>query len=180
MQLIRPDVTYKDSYIAAVKEFKSDTDASHRSQDIKKLSIEELEADFTTFVEKKRSHERGENLPDGGVPVTEYWLVDEGDYFGRISIRHRLNEHLEKFIGHIGYDIRPSQRGKGFATKMLALALIEAKKLGIDRVLVTCDSTNIASRRVIERNDGVLENGITEPESGVTKLRFWIDTTAPR
>ena len=89
-----------------------------------------------------------------------------------IDIRHSLNEHLFNFGGHIGYSVRKSERRKGYATRMLALALEECRRLGILRVLVTCDSENIASERTILINGGVLEN--TVPEDGRFTRRYWI------
>jgi predicted acetyltransferase len=72
--------------------------------------------------------------------------------------------------GHIGYDVRPSARRRGYATAMLRDALIVARRLGIESALVTCSVDNVGSRTVIERNGGVLE----DERSG--KLRFWLPT----
>lgn len=89
-----------------------------------------------------------------------------------IDIRHRLNEYLLQFGGNIGYSVRPSQRRKGYATEMLALALEECRKLGLDRALVTCDKTNIGSAKTIQKNGGVLENEVLEGDR-ITQ-RYWI------
>jgi predicted acetyltransferase len=91
--------------------------------------------------------------------------------WGRVSIRHRLTDHLREIGGHIGYDIRPSARQRGHATAMFAAALPVARSLGITRALLTCDEDNIASRKVIEANGGVLE----DKSSG--KLRYWVPTS---
>ncbi|HWO07164.1 MAG TPA: GNAT family N-acetyltransferase [Candidatus Paceibacterota bacterium] len=138
------------------------------------ISIAELERDFSAYVERKISQSRGENLPEGYVPATEFWLVDGDEYIGSVNIRHRLTEYLRTLGGHIGYDIRPSKRGRGYGTKILELALPKARELGIERVLVTCDATNVASRKIIEKNGGVLKNSVPNPAAGVEKLRFWI------
>lgn len=175
MELILPSVEYKASYIAAVKEFHAKQDGPPMARHYVGLSVPELEADFENYVEKKKSESHGENLPEGWVPATTYWLIDNGEYIGGVAIRHELNENLKKFGGHIGYDIRPSQRGKGYGSKILELALPKAKELGITKVLVTCDATNIGSRKIIEKNGGVLENQVPNPETGVDKLRFWIE-----
>ena len=89
-----------------------------------------------------------------------------------IDIRHRLNEYLLQFGGNIGYSVRPSQRRKGYATEMLALALEECRKLGLDRALVTCDKTNIGSAKTIQKNGGILENEVLEGDR-ITQ-RYWI------
>ncbi|MEZ5097877.1 MAG: GNAT family N-acetyltransferase [Nocardioides sp.] len=97
------------------------------------------------------------------------WIADDGDLVGFLAIRHALNDFLREEGGHIGYSVRPSRRREGHATLALALALAEARALGIERALVTCDTDNVASARTIERNGGVLE----DVRHG--KRRYWID-----
>ena len=74
---------------------------------------------------------------------------------GAVNIRHRLNEQLLLNGGHIGDGIRPSQRHKGFGTQMIALALMECRKIGLSKVLMVCDKENTASARTIQKNGGV-------------------------
>jgi predicted acetyltransferase len=105
------------------------------------------------------------------VPETTLWLVDGYEFLGRLSIRHALNRRLRFMGGHIGYDVRPSRRRQGHATLMLGLSLPVAHELGIDPALVTCDETNVASRRVIEANGGRLASA----SDGI--LRFWVPTS---
>ncbi|GAA3208105.1 GNAT family N-acetyltransferase [Dactylosporangium siamense] len=111
--------------------------------------------------------------PDGIVPSTTLWWVEGEDYLGRIAIRHRLTASLLEEGGHIGYDVRPSARRRGHATAMLRAALPLAHGLNIESALVTCDAGNVASRRVIEANGGILED-----QRGA-KLRFWLPTAPP-
>jgi predicted acetyltransferase len=106
----------------------------------------------------------------GWVPCTTLWYIEGSAYLGRLAIRHRLTPWLLEYGGHIGYDVRPSARNNGYATTMLHDALPIAKALGIADVLVTCDVDNTASRRVIEKNAGRLE------DERCGKLRFWIRT----
>ena len=174
MELIPPSARYKDSFIEAVKEFRSESATSMRHHFYEKLATHELEGNFDSYVERCRESAEGKNLPKGYVPETEYWLVEGREFIGRINIRHMLNQHLLEIGGHIGYDIRPSERGKGYGKKILALALPNAKELGIDRVLVTCDETNVGSRKIIEANRGVFEDKRPNPEGGPDKLRFWL------
>jgi predicted acetyltransferase len=105
------------------------------------------------------------------VPSTTLWWVEDEQYLARIAIRHRLTAHLLEGGGHIGYDVRPSARRRGHATTMLRAALPVAHDMGIASALVTCDVTNVASRRVIEANGGVFEDQRGE------RLRFWVPTT---
>ena len=175
MELVLPSVEYKNSFIEAVKEYQASTEASSRHKKYQQLSISELEADFDAFVERELSHSKGENLSQGYVSHTDYWLIDNDEFIGRVSVRHRLTEQLEKFDGHIGYDIRPSKRRQGYGSKILELVLPKVKELGIGKVLVTCRESNIASRKIIEKNGGILENKVHDPEAGVDKLRYWVD-----
>lgn len=175
MELIEPSVAYKDSFIAAVREFQADADNSFRTQVYQKLDISALERDFGAIVEEKHRHARGEGLPEGYVPYSDFWLVDDGEYIGRLTIRHTLNETLKCIGGHVGYDIRPSMRGRGYGTAILKLGLERAKALGIGRVLLTCDESNAGSRKIIEKNGGVFENSVPSPEGKGNKLRFWIE-----
>ena len=128
-------------------------------------------ASFAGYVEQLQA----QSLPDsprpaGRVPCTTLWYVEGPVYLGRLAIRHRLTPALLETGGHIGYDVRPSARRRGHATAMLRSALPVARGLGIDPALVTCDTGNVASRRVIEANGGVLE----DERKG--KLRFWVST----
>ncbi|MEU6824949.1 GNAT family N-acetyltransferase [Streptomyces atriruber] len=109
------------------------------------------------------------------VPVTTLWYVDGADYVGRISVRHTVaTRFLREYGGHIGYDVRPTARRRGHATDMLRACLPYAAELGLESVLVTCDTDNIGSRKVIEAAGGTFE----DERSG--KLRYWIRTGAPR
>jgi predicted acetyltransferase len=135
---------------------------------------EEKTADFEAYVNELLGFSNGLGLPGSYVPYSTFWLVDAHNrVLGLVSIRHRLNERLRQEGGHIGYTIRPSERGKGHATRLLALALAEAKSLGIERALLTCDKTNLASRRVILANGGVLSG--ESVVNGKEKFIFWIE-----
>jgi predicted acetyltransferase len=119
-----------------------------------------------------------EAIPDrprraGIVAQTTLWWVEDGGFLGRLSIRHWLTDALRQVGGHIGYDVVPSARRCGHATAMLRTALPVAARMGIDPALVTCDSGNVASRKVIESNGGQLW------QAGDGKLRFWLATTRP-
>ncbi len=110
------------------------------------------------------------------VPASVFFLLDEerNILLGAVNIRHYLNENLLKYAGHIGDGIRPSERGKGYGTKLIALALEECKKLGINKVLMVCNKENIASAKTIINNGGILENEILS-EKGTIEQRYWIN-----
>jgi len=140
-------------------------------------SFDENES-WAIYIERVNSAGRDQNLPVGRVPASFLVAEVDGQIVGRVSIRHRLNEYLQQRGGHIGFGIRPEFRGQGFATEILIEALEFASDLGIERVLVTCDDTNIASSRVIEKCGGVLEN-IVDLENVEKFRRYWI-ATRPR
>ena len=130
--------------------------------------------DFDKWLEKVRNDVK-DTAEKHRVPATLFLAVRKSDnrMVGIIQIRHKLNEKLLKDCGHIGDGVRPSERQKGYATKMIKLALEECKNLGIRRVLMTCYKENIASRKSIQNNGGILENEIID-EEGKTIQRYWI------
>ena len=130
--------------------------------------------DFAAYVQKNRDYSLGLNLPDNWLPGSTFWLVRNEKIIGVCNIRHQLNEYLRDFGGHIGYSIRPSERGKGCGTEMLRLALEKARELGIDRALVTCGKDNIVSQRVIQTNGGVMESESYSEQGGRMTQRYWI------
>ena len=110
------------------------------------------------------------NLPAGWVPAIQFLSFDEtGLPLGFLALRLSLNDKLFVEGGHIGYSIRPSQRGKGYGKEQLRLGLAEARKQGLERVLITCDEDNEVSRRTILSAGGVYENTIDRSQ------RYWID-----
>jgi len=126
-------------------------------------------------VRRLLDHAAGLNLPDGWVPCSTFWLVsDEEVLLGEVRIRHRLTPALEDYGGHIGYMVRPDWRGKGHATRMLALALEKARVLKLRRVLVTCDRGNAASARVVLKNGGNLASE-SDAKAGRVTSRYWIE-----
>jgi predicted acetyltransferase len=110
--------------------------------------------------------------PEGWVPSTTSFLVDEGRILGVSNLRHWLTPHLFEHGGHVGYSVRPSERNRGHATRLLRNAARKARRLGVERLLVTCDADNIASARVIERCGGDLENEVPTDDAPIR--RYWI------
>ena len=126
--------------------------------------------DFAHYCKNLEIKDAEESL----VPDSTFFCLDEerNIMVGAVNIRHRLNEALSLNGGHIGNGVRPSERRKGVATRMIALALEECKKIGIHEVLMVCDKENIGSAKSIVNNGGVLENEIVV--NGITEQRYWI------
>ena len=117
---------------------------------------------------------RGEQT-DGFVANSTRFLEHGDQLLGVSNFRHELNDKLLAHGGHIGFSVCPSQRGKGYASLLLARAKDFARGLSIDRILVTCDRGNPASAKVIERSGGVLEDVRFYEELKVDVCRNWID-----
>ncbi len=117
-----------------------------------------------------------EKVPSHWVPATQYLFIRKSDnrLVGMIQVRHHFNDYLEKYAGHIGYSIRPSERRKGYAKVMLKMALPLCREIGLDKVLISCEENNIGSERAILANGGVYESTVTDPTDGEKLKRFWI------
>ncbi|MEU8815625.1 GNAT family N-acetyltransferase [Actinoplanes sp. NPDC048796] len=176
--LAAPVYDVQKSFLEAMAEYEAEGrgspgDHSNIGSDLRVWSATWSQpAGFRSFVDALRAQAlEATPRPASFVPTTVLWWVEGVDYLGRLNIRQRLAPGVAgQRNGHIGYDVRPSARRQGHATAMLAAALPIAASLGLDRVLVTCDVDNVASRRTIERNGGVAAAPIDE------KLRYWIVT----
>lgn len=117
------------------------------------------------------------NIPDERVPANTYFLIRESDnkIIGMMNLRHRLNDFLLEQGGHIGYAIRPTERKKGYGTLMLKLGLERCKELNINKVLLTCDKVNIPSAKVIQKNNGILENEVYSEVFSELIQRYWVE-----
>lgn len=128
---------------------------------------------FDAMIQSLEDASNGIDLRDGWVPDSTFWLIDDGKVIGVVNIRHSLTEYLRNAGGHIGYGIRPTERHRGYATKLLELSLLEAKKLGLEEVFVNCDSINIGSKKTILHNGGVADSDFIEEDGNVVN-RFWV------
>ena len=167
VRLCRPSIGLQNEYISYYEEW---IKSGEELEGMAPWEISRDPADFHRMIESLLNNEKVEYLPRGGVPFSTYWLVtDSGRVVGSVNIRHSLTT-----FGHIGYGIRPSERRKGYATKLLALSLLKARELGIEKVLVICNKDNVGSKKTIRNNGGIQGSSYTD-ENGNVLLRFWID-----
>jgi len=171
-KLVRPAAAYKDSFLVALRAYQKED----RYTDI---NVASLSADFDSYIENIRAERGSPHQPYQEwvepVPETILWFVKDDDYLGTVSIRHRLNWHLEKWGGHIHFIIRPTMRGKGFGKKMLLKTIPVASYLGIGRALLTIDPSNKPAIRAVEACGGVFQDELSQTEQFPARLRYWLD-----
>lgn len=144
--LSKPIDIYKDTYLEALDEFQKE--GINLSYD-----KSELNKNFKKFVSKIIELELNPKL---GVKESTYWLIDNNEFIGRISIRHTLTPYLQKYDGNIGFEIRPTKRKLGYGSIILGLGIDKIKSIGLDKIFVMCKDNNIASIKIIEKNGGIL------------------------
>ena len=175
LKLVLPTMKYYDQIVKYKQDFFNANSNFSGTSSLKNDDIE-------LWIKKCDRYRKGKNLPDGLVPATQYLCVRKSDnkLVGMVQIRHYLNDFLLEFGGHIGDSITVDERGKGYGKQIIKLALEKCKKMGIDRVLITCLETNVASRKCIMANGGVLEDKrqIKDPQNkdyGAWIERYWIE-----
>lgn len=170
VKLIKLTKEYYNQLAEMIDEWKKDQEVNHTNHSPWAIFKNDYH-DFDYYLENLELSEP----KDGKVPDSVFFLLDEerNILLGAVNIRHYLNDYLLQYAGHIGDGIRPSERRKGYATEMIRLSLIECRKLGISKVLMVCDKSNIASAKSIIKNGGILENEFLD-EDGEVQQRFWI------
>ena len=133
-------------------------------------------ADPEEYIQECKNYEDPAKVPSHLVPATQFLFVRRSDdrLVGMIQVRHWLNDFLEKYAGHIGYSVRPSERRRGYAKEMLKMVLSFCREIGLDKVMITCNDGNTGSEKTILANGGVYEYTIHEPSENVDLKRFWI------
>lgn len=170
MRLVLPTAEYAAEYVSYRQEFLDRGDSMDGTGSMRRI------ADPAEWLEKTESYRNPDTVPEDKVQATQFLYVRETDsrVVGMIQVRHYFNEYLEKYAGHIGYSVRPSERRKGYAKRMLADVLPFCRSIGLKKVLISCIDTNEASRRTILANGGEYERTVFEPEERVNLQRYWI------
>lgn len=175
IQLIEPDREYADDIWQFRQEiFETDADCEGKFAGCSSLDKSKSAEEW---MKRCRLRKSAETCKEAGtsVPSDSYLAVRKRDnrIVGIIDLRHHINHPvLGTWGGHCGYSVRPSERRKGYAKEMLRLNMENARKLGIEKLLLTCDVGNLASEKTIVANGGVFEK-IIEVD-GCQIKRYWI------
>jgi len=167
IRLESPSEKYIDSFFQAMSEF--------AEEGIPQISAGITREQFPAYVQRLHDQAVGKNLKEGHVPSKEFWIIDDEGYAGRIILGLAFIPASDRVGHHVGYAVRQSKRRRGYATMALQCLREEARKLKVYKLMPSCDAANIASRKVIERNGGVLLNGEPDDIPPQGELRFIID-----
>ena len=165
-----PSERYLESFFQAMAEFEGEGNPQ--------VPEGMTEARFPAYVQRLHDQSVGKDLKEGHVPSKEFWIVDAEGYAGRIILGLSFTPAPDRVGNHVGYAVRPSKRRRGYATEALRRLLDEARRLNLHRLMPVCDEANVASRKVIERNGGVLLDRAPDDEARSSELRFVIELDA--
>ncbi|GMQ60532.1 GNAT family N-acetyltransferase [Vallitalea sediminicola] len=166
IKLVEPSIVYRESFIEFIEDVK---ETGYESYEL----YTKAEKDFNEFIKDLLDSSKGINIPEGWVPCSSFWLVDNvGEVIGVIRIRHSVDSEFLQMIGHIGYEIKSTHRKKGYGSKLVELGLLEARKLGLEEVIITCDENNIGSKRIIEKFKGKYIKSFFDDESESNVLQY--------
>lgn len=171
MKLVLPTLEYKQQATDYINEF-----IAHSSQINGTGSLDwYLEnSSYEKWLDKIISYMDIANIPAGKVPSLTCFCVCNGRIVGMLNLRLALNGFFRTEGGHIGYSVRPTERGKHYATDMLKSALEVYRKLGIHNVILVCDKENAASAKVIRNCGGTLESEFYSENYGEILQRYII------
>ena len=168
--LIKPTAEYGAQIMEYRQEFLDAGDSMDGCGPLRRLD------NSSKYIQVCNDYENPETVPENLVQATQFICIRKHDnkLVGMIQIRHHFNEYLEKYAGHIGYSVRPTERRNGYAKEMLKMALPFCKEIGLGKVLISCSDGNIGSEKTILKNGGIYESTVLEPNSNRYLKRFWI------
>lgn len=166
IRLIQPCPEYRQSYCDYIAELGDEVRYP--------FPLDFDHSDFDALLLRLANHARGIGVPEGFVANSTFWLVDGGELVGVSNLRHALNERLREHGGHIGLGVRPSRRGQGFGSLLLARTIEQARQRGIGEIHIHCHKSNAASAAMIRSNGGVLVSEVGEQGSQEIIERYLI------
>ncbi|MBS4538892.1 GNAT family N-acetyltransferase [Clostridium sp. D2Q-11] len=162
--LAKPDIKYQRSFEDYVLAYKKAGDEYYFNK------YKKGRQNFNEYLNELINYSKGIDLPQGEVMTSSFWLIHRDEVIGVVRVRHQEVE----YAGHIGYDISPSYRNKGYGSEILKLALKEAKKIGIVEAIVTCNIDNMISKKIIEKNNGKLLGRVFDEEENENLYKYSI------
>lgn len=165
--LVEPNKEYQKSFENYVAIYRKINDEHYFNKYKKALE------NFQDYLNDIYNYSKGIDLAQGEVITSTLWLINKKEVVGVVRIRHQEVE----CAGHIGYDISPDCRNKGYGNQILKLALERAVKIGINEAVLTCNIDNVASRKVIEKNNGKLLEIIYDVEEDKYLYKYIITLT---
>ncbi|QFT55024.1 GNAT family N-acetyltransferase [Microbulbifer sp. THAF38] len=152
MKLVSPSANYEASYRQYIEEL--------GNEERYPFPMDFDHADFEALIQKLSNFAQGKNLPEGFVPSSTLWLVDETEIVGVTNIRHYLNDRITHCGGHIGLGIRPKYRGKGYGKLLMKLSIQRLQEMSEGPVHIHCHKENSASANTIKACGGLLDSEI--------------------
>ncbi|MBU5225131.1 GNAT family N-acetyltransferase [Clostridium senegalense] len=162
--LVQPNKNYQKSFENYALAYRKINDEHYFNKYKKALE------NFQDYLNDLDDYSKGNNLSEGEVITSTFWLIDKKEVVGVVRIRH---EEVE-CAGHIGYDISPNYRNKGYGFQILKLALERSIKIGLEEVILTCNIDNIASKKIIEKNNGKFLGTIFDEEENEDMNKYSI------
>lgn len=171
LQLLLPSAEYREQIAAYRQEFLDAGDSLDGTGPLRRM------ADPMEWLAATEQCSHADTVPNGWVQATQFLCIRKPDnrVVGMIQVRHRFNAYLKEYGGHIGYSVRPSERRKGYASWMLKAVKPFCREIGLNAIMVTCLTTNDASRRVILKNGGVYDATVHKPIDSHDIERYWIN-----
>ncbi len=174
MHFVAPDINYKEKAKEYIQEFIDEGSSINGTGALDTFLVKE---NYESWLEElEKNSDTSVKIPGKVNDATFFYVREEDDCIvGMANIRFGLNAFLFREGGHIGYSVRPSERGKGIATELLLDALRFCRFIGLSKVLVVCEKSNPASARVIEKCGGVLEDEVVSEVDGTVMRRYWVE-----
>lgn len=171
LMLVRPTEEYLAELSSYKKDFLQNSDSMDGCGPLRRYD------DMKEYIDMTNRYLSQETLPEGMVMATQFLCIRKSDskLVGMIQVRHYFNDYLEKYAGHIGYSVRPSERRKGYATWMLKNIKPFCRSINLDKILVCCIDSNEGSRRTILKNGGIYESTVFCEDKNENLERYWID-----
>lgn len=167
--LVLPNPEYEQSYCAYIVEL--------GDEERYPFPLDFEHNDFVALLQRLDDFAKGINIPEGFVPSSTFWLIEDGEIVGVSNLRHYLNERIRHCGGHIGLGIRPLCRGRRLSKVLMALTIQEARKRGIGELHIHCHKHNEASARMIISNGGALDSEIGDGEPEEIVQRYVVAAT---